>query len=123
MPKEETFPFENTEVYKKSYEFTKFCREILSVLPKKYYNESDQLKRASLSICNNFAEGYGRWHVKDKQQFYAIARGSAYECVPVISLLHEQNQINEEDSIKLRSQIAEITRMLSAMIQGLSKRQ
>ena len=57
----ELFPFENTELYKKAFIFVKECRQIIKNLPRNYYSDSDQLRRASLSILNNYAEGYGRW--------------------------------------------------------------
>lgn len=38
-----------------------------------------QLTRAIDSVGANIAEGAGRWHPRDKRQFYVIARGSLYE--------------------------------------------
>jgi len=122
MEKEEKFPFENTELYKRSLNLARLCRKICNMLPKGYFSDADQLRRASLSVCNNFAEGYGRWHVKDKRQFYSIARGSAYECVPMITLLHEEKFIKDDQLKIIRSHVGEVTKMLSGMIQGLEKR-
>ena len=118
----ELFPFENTEIYRKAYAFTKQCRNIIDRLPGRYYSDKDQLRRSSLSILNNYAEGYGRWGKKDKQQFYTISKGSAYECVPVISLLYEEKQILKSEFSDLRSQLKEINKMLSGIVQGLEKR-
>ena len=122
MDDSELFPFEKTELYKKAFGFVKKCREIISRLPKSYYSDGDQLKRSSLSILNNYSEGYGRWGKKDKCQFYSIARGSGYECVPVISFLFLEKQISKTEIDDLRKDLAEVTRMLSGMIQGLEKR-
>ncbi|MDD5071499.1 MAG: four helix bundle protein [Patescibacteria group bacterium] len=36
-----------------------------------------QIRRAVCSITGNIAEGYGRYHYKDKIRFYTIARGSS----------------------------------------------
>jgi len=79
LPKSEPFPFEKTEIYQKSMEFVRKCRKICCSLPRNYYSDIDQLKRAAMSICQNFAEGFGRWHKKDKKHFYTISKGSAYE--------------------------------------------
>mgnify|MGYP001620046930 CR=1 FL=1 len=40
-----------------------------------------QLVRAIDSISANIAEGFGRYHRKDKEKFYYNARGSAYEAL------------------------------------------
>ena len=122
MTKTDEFPFESAEVYKEALAFTESCRKIANSLPKGCYSDSDQLRRASLSICNNIAEGYGRWHIKEKQQFFTIARGSAYECLPMLTILAKENKIEENELDKMRSTLAKISKMLSAMIQCVAKR-
>ena len=122
MQQKDNFPFENTEVYKKAMDFVKLCRQIIKALPKSYYTDGDQLKRASLSVCNNYAEGYGRWGKKDKKYFYSIARGSAFECVPVLTLLHKEDFISDKKINTLRDCIMQVTKMLSGMITGLDNR-
>ena len=57
----------------------------------------DQWKRASLSSVLNLAEGTGRMASADKQHFYTIARGSVFECVALIDLVHQLGKINEEE--------------------------
>lgn len=44
------------------------------------------MKRASLSVPLNIAEGTGKNSSADKQRFYAIARGSAMECGAVLDV-------------------------------------
>jgi four helix bundle protein len=43
------------------------------------YGITNQLRRASSSVGANIAEGFGRFHYKDKIKFYYNARGSVCE--------------------------------------------
>jgi len=43
------------------------------------YNLESQIRRASVSITANIAEGYGRYHYQEGIQFYRISRGSLFE--------------------------------------------
>ncbi len=43
------------------------------------YVIGSQLLRAAYSVAANIAEGTGRWHVKDRQRLFWIARGSLNE--------------------------------------------
>ena len=57
-----------------------FYNDILPTLPKdEKYNLGSQLRKASISITANIAEGYGRFHFKESIQFYRISRGSLFE--------------------------------------------
>jgi four helix bundle protein len=55
-------------------------------LPLKRAELSDQLDRASISSVLNVAEGAGRAG-RDQARHYAIARGSAFECLAILDLL------------------------------------
>lgn len=57
-----------------------FYKRILPFLPKEEkYNLDIQIRKASISITANIAEGYGRFHYKEGIQFYRISRGSLFE--------------------------------------------
>ena len=64
-----------------------FRAHVVRWLPIKRAELSDQLDRASLSIALNIAEGAGRSTPRDQARHYAIARGSAFECLAVLDLL------------------------------------
>lgn len=90
------FDFENLEVYKKTKELNK---EILKFLRENKQIDSyirDQLRRASISTVINIAEGSGKFSKADKRNFYTIARGSTYECVSLLEIIFEENQITKE---------------------------
>jgi four helix bundle protein len=57
-----------------------FYTDVITVLPSdEKYILGAQIRRASISVTANIAEGYGRFHYREGMQFYRIARGSLYE--------------------------------------------
>lgn len=64
-----------------------FRKHVVGVLPLRRLELSDQLDRASISVCLNLAEGVGRSGKRDQCRAYSIARGSAVECLAVLDLL------------------------------------
>jgi len=82
------------EVYQKAIEFTdKIFNITLRFRKEIQYSLGDQFRRASLSICNNLAEGSDKQTVNSKVQFYVFALDSARECVPMLTLSLKQKQI------------------------------
>ncbi len=64
-----------------------FRSHVVRWLPLRRAELSDQLDRASLSVALNIAEGAGRSGPRDQARHYAIARGSAFECLAVLDLV------------------------------------
>ena len=87
-----SFTFENLNIYQRSLSFVEEIESIISELRTSMSrNFKDQLSRAALSVPLNIAEGNGRWHKGDKRNFFWIARGSVFECVPLIETLKRKN--------------------------------
>ena len=110
------FDFEKLEVYKKAKELNK---EILKFLKKNKQIDSylrDQLRRASISMVINIAEGSGKFSKADKKNFYTTARGSIYECVSLFEIILEENQINKEKFYCFYQKLEIISKMLLGLI-------
>ncbi|WP_348343880.1 four helix bundle protein [Ignavibacterium sp.] len=57
-----------------------FYNKILPLLPsEERYNLDYQIRKASVSLTANIAEGYGRFHFQEGIQYYRISRASLYE--------------------------------------------
>jgi four helix bundle protein len=107
--------FRKLDVYQTAVRFLPLAVGIADHLPPRYAAMADQLRRASLSIPLNIAEGSGKSTGPDQRRFYAIARGSAMECAAIIDAccalaLIEQPQAQEADQLLLSA-----VRMLSKM--------
>jgi len=112
-----TFPFEQLKVYDKALLWVEASHTICaSAKGKAISSLLDQLLRASSSIPLNIAEGNGRWHSADKQQFFRIARGSTFECVPILQILKMREAITEENYKSGYAILEEIGKMLSGLI-------
>lgn len=112
-----TFDFEKFPVYRLALDFTKSIDSVLrkANLPK-YSRLSDQLLRASLSIPLNIAEGAGRFHKADKRNFYVIARGSVFECVAILDILMQKENIDKNTHQQHYKVLEELSKMLSGLI-------
>lgn len=117
------FAFEKLHVYQNAINFADAICTITRDLPRGYFFLGDQLSRASLSIAANIAEGNGRFTKADRRNFFGIARGSVQECVPLLELASRQGLLKLESHSKLKSELEEIARMLSGLINGLERRQ
>jgi four helix bundle protein len=103
------------DVYQTAVRFLPLAVGIADNLPPRYAAMADQLRRVSLSIPLNIAEGSGKRTGPEQRRFYAIARGSPMECAAIIDAccalaLIEQPQAQEANQLLLSA-----VRMLSKM--------
>ena len=86
--------FEDLVVWQKSIQLTKLIYQIVKKFPsEERYALADQLKRASISVPSNIAEGYSRRTAVDYKRFLSIALGSVYEIQTQIRIGIELNYI------------------------------
>src|SRR2546429_9061445 len=108
--------FENLQVYQKAVDFADRIASHTEDFPRGYYFLVDQLNRAALSIATNLAEGNGRFTKADRKNFFIIARSSVQECVPLLEVAQRRGFIAADDHVNLKSNLEEISRMLSGLI-------
>jgi len=117
MNREYVFDFERLEVYKKGIDFVRKVFRLIEIIPKDYqYSLGDQLKRAALSIVNNIAEGSGKISKKEKAHFYRIAMNSARECIPMFTIVKQDELQSVYNVTELREQCIYICNMLGKLI-------
>lgn len=109
------FDFEKLIIYDKAKTFNS---EIRSFIHSTQLNRTtkDQLRRASLSIVLNIAEGSGRFSKPDRRNFFVISRSSAFECVAILDVLHDKGVISQNAFQKFYANAEEISKILFAMI-------
>ena len=117
------FAFEKLIVDQKSVTFADAACSLTKDFPRGYFFLADQLNRAALSIAANIAEGNGRFTKPDRKHFFGIARGSVQECVPLLDVAARQGLITPDRHDELKANLEEIAKMISGLINGLSKRE
>lgn len=85
------------------------------------YGLTSQLRRASISLPSNIAEGFGRQSTGDYVRFLQIAIGSLYELQTQIEIAKNLSYLSSTDFEMMHEQSREIERMLSSLIQKLKK--
>ena len=118
MENQGVFLFEKLGVYQRGIEFADKAFTLIDELPRGQSAIADQLKRAVISIPLNIAEGNGRWHQKERRNFFFIARGSAFECVPLLELCQRRKWIEKKDHDDLRKELVVLSKMLNGLIRS-----
>ena len=88
---------------------------ILECVPRGHGKLLDQLERAAISVPLNIAEGSEKNSEADKKRFYAIARGSAMECVAILDVLLHLKLIDLETQEKGRGLLNTIVGILTSI--------
>ena len=83
---------------------------------------SNQMRRASVSIPSNIAEGQGRGTTKDYVHFLHISRGSLQELETQLLLAQRLSFAGESDVQRLLSVCDEVSRLVSGLINALVPR-
>jgi four helix bundle protein len=83
------------------------------------YGLTSQLRRASVSISSNIAEGHARTHTKDLMRFLEIARGLVAELETQLIIAERLGYVTNDDGKIVRSMLGEESRMLSGLRRSL----
>lgn len=79
---------------------------------------ASQIKRASVSVTSNIAEGSGRSAQKDKEHFYVMASGSLYEVKSQLLLARDLNFISASQFSGVADQANSAHRLLNGLIKS-----
>ena len=111
------------EVWKRAKDFAlRIYQDVLPLLPpEEKWNLSSQLRRSSLSIPANIAEGYGRFYYQENVRFCYTARGSLEETLSHLVFSFEANHIPDTLFKELSIEGDEIDRMLNGYITYLKR--
>lgn len=113
------FKFERLEVWHKSIAlYDEIAPISQSIHQRDQFSLGEQIRRASLSVSTNIAEGTGRESQKESRYLYNVAKGSVYEVVSLLHVCKKQRYVKDDQFQRLYFQCDEIARMIT----GLMKR-
>lgn len=114
--------FYDLEVWKQGHQLVLEIYKITKEFPKEEkYGVVSQLRRASGSITANVAEGFARYHFKDKIRFYYQARGSIAEIQNFLLLAKDLSYINFQKCSDLGEKSKNVAKLINGLIRATEK--
>lgn len=114
--------FYDLEAWQKSHQLVLEVYKITKEFPKEeLFGIISQLKRAASSISANIAEGFERYHYKDKVRFYYQARGSVAEVQNFLMLAKDLNYIDPKQCYNLIEKANKIRCLINGLIRSIEK--
>ena len=105
----------NLNIYNDSVEITAELDAIVTSWPWEHRKSlGDQLRRASVSISNNIAEGYGRLSTGDRVRFFIIADASIFECQSIVTVAENNGLVEPILANTLRGRLIKLSFQLIA---------
>ena len=86
------------------------------------YGLVDQIRRASISVSSNIAEGFERGSKRELIRFLYIAKGSLGEIRSQLQVCFELGHVSKEKLDELLSQSHDLSRQLGAFISSLKEK-
>jgi four helix bundle protein len=115
-----TQDFRNLKVWERAHALTLDLYKVTKSFPREeMYGLTSQIRRASVSIAANIAEGTCRRGDADFGRFLQMATGSASEVEYHLLLAHDLEILGESDFHRLSGATEEVKRMLSSLLQKL----
>ena len=112
--------FRQLKVWEKSHQLALAVYKVTAKFPKEeLYGLTSQIRRASMSIPTNIAEGCGRNADAEFARFLQIAMGSASETEYQLLLSHDLGFLNKAQYDKLNIDVTEIKRMLASLLKTI----
>lgn len=106
--------FKELEIWKRSRSFCVMIYAVTSKFPlSEKFGLTNQLRRASISIPSNIAEGSSRDSNKDFIRFLRMAIGSSYEIETQLLIANDLHFLSKKDLEKLIKELEIIIKMIS----------
>ena len=116
---EKTRDFRELIVWQKAHQFVIEIYSLTSRFPREeLFGITSQIRKASVSIAANIAEGYSKRGPRDKMRFFNIAQGSLSECKYYLILIHDLKYGSVEE---IGLHLEEVSKLLNSYRRAIVK--
>ncbi|MFQ5550018.1 MAG: four helix bundle protein [Gemmatimonadales bacterium] len=108
--------YRNLDAWQRAQELVAEVYEVTGGFPdSERFGLTSQLRRASVSVCTNIAEGYGRRNPGDLRRFVDIAHGSLSEVNCLIDLSQRLGLVSPVQVLSVRTRTVAAGQVLSGL--------
>jgi four helix bundle protein len=111
--------FVDLHVWQEAHKLALMTYAAVSTFPStQQFGLTSQIQRAVVSVTSNIAEGFGRYSIGERKQFYTQARGSLAEVQSQLLLAKDTKMLPESSFKAIYSQSEIVYRMINALLQS-----
>jgi four helix bundle protein len=115
--------FTDLNAWREAHEFVLMMYRMTKSFPKdELFALVSQIRRASVSITSNIAEGFSRESYSDKKHFYVMAHGSLTEVQNQLIVSRDVHYINDDCFEENYGQSVVVHKLLSGLIKATKER-
>ena len=117
------YSFEKLELYELARKYRRKIYRLTYKLPEEeQYNLITQMRRATVSLTNNIAEGHGRYHYQENIQFLRQSRGSLQELLDDLNVCIDESYGDKDYIESLKQEGYVLIKKLNGYIKYLRNR-
>ena len=115
--------FTSLIAWQESHKLALVVYRLTKLFPKEErYSLTDQMRRCAISVSSNIAEGFSRFTAKDKQQFYAVAKGSLTELQNQLIFSKDVGYLSEESFNQAINQTYTASRLITGIMRSATSK-
>jgi len=112
--------FKELNVWQKSIQLATNIYDLTTQYPKQEtYGLTSQIRRCTISISSNIAEGAGRFSKKEFRHFFNIAYGSSFELETQLIISKNLKYVDDDSFETLNNKITDVQKMLYKLIKSI----
>lgn len=113
--------FTDLNAWKIAHTFVLLIYNITKDFPKnEQFGITDQLRRASVSVTSNIAEGFSRRTAKEKRQFYRTSLSSMTEIQNQLLICRDVGYLTKEKFLEAANQSVRVNKLIHGLIKAAS---
>jgi len=120
LTKQKITTFSDLYVWKEGHKLVLMIYQVTKSFPtQEKFALVDQMCRAVVSITSNIAEGFSRQGIKEKVQFYLMAKGSLTEIQNQLYIARDVSYINEVKFNEIWDQTIIVHKLITGLIKSV----